>query len=53
MKIEMSFKELEEYMKPKPVLCPNCKDDTIKFFLVDGKCHKCGCVLKEQPNDAI
>lgn len=28
-----------------PLLCPNCPCGNILFFIIDGKCHKCGCVI--------
>lgn len=28
-----------------PTLCPECPCGNVLYFLVDGKCHHCGCVV--------
>ena len=39
-----NFLEMRDYWFL--VVCPECPVETYIFFLVDGKCHKCGCEVK-------
>lgn len=46
MKIKMSFEELGKFLFT-PTLCPECPIGQVLYFLVDGKCHHCGCKVSD------